>query len=455
MLSNHLALPSTSYSDQQSNSELEFLRATNRELSETLASARQDLAIAHENTNCLKTKYLNLHVKYSRLENLVKANLSEFSNFLSEPRPQHEQTRRNSRNHSLGPLKPHSQKTIKTQLVFPTVNGHVIQVPRITLNRFDDMEWDSNRSPSGSNTSLAPSVPEAQNNFSDGDTDEGSGNTDAEAYISGLISAQENITDGPNAPIPDNMENMRIVLERLPANLSLGHVTEQLSNSDINESSESSPPNAARDRVSQPTNTLLLEMVDTTTETDQSASGSHLNSTVRGSREFSSISQLTAIRMLGLELSSSVPKSPASTIRRRPKSGRKSSPTTASTQQKRRRKRQLNSKTSSPTIRRKRSDDKIVMVLLDRKQMSKLLMLRNPVVRLRRMFDNKTESKSLRKQSADTSNGVDSRTTLSSEFGSQTKGLRKKTRNNANDVVSEDFIKRNLSVKVTKLTSLE
>ncbi|VEN52226.1 unnamed protein product [Callosobruchus maculatus] len=501
MLSNHLAVPSTSYSsrsDPQSNLELESLRDNNRQLSEALARARQELSVALENENSLKAKYLNLHVKYCRLEKVVRTNVHEICNFLNEPRPynQVDETRRNSTNDFLSPIKSQGQKTVKTQLVRPTINGVTIQVPRITLDRLQDIELNYNSqidvdSSSSESDAEENEAPELHHNNEEQPTelasDEnqannielsnpssqeglfGPGNTDVDNYLSRLISAQEQGIDEPDLTTTDTMENVRIVLERLPTNISLGPLPEEPSNSNLTTPVESSSTSTDVNLVSQPTNTSLTNMVDSATEMQQSVLDTQLNGTgcssdsahsssVSRSNTFSSLSQLAAMKMLGLELTSSQ-KSSSSSVRSRLRRARKTNQSTSPPQQKNR-KRKLNPKCSGTSIRKNRiSDDRIVMVLLDRKEMSKLLLLRNPVVRIGRTLDNKTSSKrecrsTKRKITTASSGNQEPKATPCSDVGSQTRKLKRKPKNRQSDVVSESFIKRNLSVKVTKLKAI-
>ncbi|VEN52228.1 unnamed protein product [Callosobruchus maculatus] len=482
MLSNHLAVPSTSYSsrsDPQSNLELESLRDNNRQLSEALARARQELSVALENENSLKAKYLNLHVKYCRLEKVVRTNVHEICNFLNEPRPynQVDETRRNSTNDFLSPIKSQGQKTVKTQLVRPTINGVTIQVPRITLDRLQDIELNYNSqidvdSSSSESDAEENEAPELHHNNEEQPTelasDEnqannielsnpssqeglfGPGNTDVDNYLSRLISAQEQGIDEPDLTTTDTMENVRIVLERLPTNISLGPLPEEPSNSNLTTPVESSSTSTDVNLVSQPTNTSLTNMVDSATEMQQSVLDTQLNGTgcssdsahsssVSRSNTFSSLSQLAAMKML--------------------RRARKTNQSTSPPQQKNR-KRKLNPKCSGTSIRKNRiSDDRIVMVLLDRKEMSKLLLLRNPVVRIGRTLDNKTSSKrecrsTKRKITTASSGNQEPKATPCSDVGSQTRKLKRKPKNRQSDVVSESFIKRNLSVKVTKLKAI-
>ncbi|VEN52227.1 unnamed protein product [Callosobruchus maculatus] len=491
MLSNHLAVPSTSYSsrsDPQSNLELESLRDNNRQLSEALARARQELSVALENENSLKAKYLNLHVKYCRLEKVVRTNVHEICNFLNEPRPynQVDETRRNSTNDFLSPIKSQGQKTVKTQLVRPTINGVTIQVPRITLDRLQDIELNYNSqidvdSSSSESDAEENEAPELHHNNEEQPTelasDEnqannielsnpssqeglfGPGNTDVDNYLSRLISAQEQGIDEPDLTTTDTMENVRIVLERLPTNISLGPLPEEPSNSNLTTPVESSSTSTDVNLVSQPTNTSLTNMVDSATEMQQSVLDTQLNGTgcssdsahsssVSRSNTFSSLSQLAAMKM-----------SSSSSVRSRLRRARKTNQSTSPPQQKNR-KRKLNPKCSGTSIRKNRiSDDRIVMVLLDRKEMSKLLLLRNPVVRIGRTLDNKTSSKrecrsTKRKITTASSGNQEPKATPCSDVGSQTRKLKRKPKNRQSDVVSESFIKRNLSVKVTKLKAI-
>nr|CAI5851072.1 unnamed protein product [Callosobruchus analis] len=428
MLSNHLA-PSTSYSDRsdpQSNTELESLRDNNRQLSEALASAKQELSIVLENENRLKAKYLNLHVKYCRLEKLVRTNINEFSNILNEPIPYKpaNQTRR------MFPAGSQTQKTVKTQLVRPTINGHTIQVPRIALDRLSNIEFNSN--------SL---IDNSSSDESESDIEE----NEAPA-LSRLISTQEQGADEPILTIPDNMENMRIVLERLPTNLSLAPLPEEPSNLNLPTPGESSLTGTDVTLVSQPTNTSLTNMVDSSTEMQQCISDTQLNATGCSSNvsayssgsnnQFSSLSQLAAMKM-----------SSPSSVRSRLRRGRRTNLPTSPPQQKNR-KRTLNPKCSSTPIRTNRiGDDRIIMVLLDRREMHKLLFLRNPVVRIGRTLDNKTSSKTesrstKKKNTAGRSSNLKSKTTARSDVGSQTRKIKRKPKNRQNDVVSESFIKR-------------